>query len=224
MKRGFSFIEIIMAIAIFTIVAGSSVTSLLGNFRIQTKTTDNSRAAAIANEGIEAVRSMRNNSWSSLVDGSHGLTDVGGTWQFSGTSDLVDGKYTRVINISPANRDGSGNLIATAGTTDSNAKLVTSTVTWTPTQGGPQSFELTTYVMNWLTFTGSAAGSVGATPTPTATPTATPTPTSCAQYCIDRAYTGSTGCKRMSQCSAPNFFIVESIGLCTGTSECCCTP
>ncbi len=72
------------------------------------------RASLVAEEGLEAVRTMRDYDFTSLVDGTYGIGQALGTWAFSGTSDTED-IFTRSVSIS---------------TVDVSTKLVTSTVTW----------------------------------------------------------------------------------------------
>src|SRR6185369_8730762 len=89
------------------------------------------KASSIAEEGLEAVRSIRNESFANLVDGNYGLSQSGNKWIFSGTSDTV-GSYTRVIQIATA---------------DSTTKTVLSTVAWSSPVVGSVSY--LTYLTNW---------------------------------------------------------------------------
>lgn len=73
-KNGFSLVELLVAIAIFITFAGSASSAILGSYRLSRRGEENFQASAIAAEGIEAVRSVRNNSWDNLVDGTYGLT------------------------------------------------------------------------------------------------------------------------------------------------------
>ena len=52
-----------------------------------------------ADEGIEAVRSIRNEDFALLTTGAHGLTVTNGKWEFSGQSD-TDGNFVRELRIS----------------------------------------------------------------------------------------------------------------------------
>jgi hypothetical protein len=62
------------------------------------------RAISIAEEGLEAVRNIRDDSFSNLVVGTHGINNSEGEWQFSGSSDSVD-IYTRTVTVSDINSD-----------------------------------------------------------------------------------------------------------------------
>lgn len=127
-KNGFGLIEIILAIGIFALVASTGVITILHSFSINRLGEEQTQAANYANQGLEAVRSIRKRSWSSLVDGTYGLSASGGSWAFSGAND-TSGKITRTVKIETGNRDGSGNIVD-VGTPDSNLKKVTSTAAW----------------------------------------------------------------------------------------------
>jgi type II secretory pathway pseudopilin PulG len=127
-KNGFGLIEIILAIGIFALIASTGVITILHSFSINRLGEEQTQAANYANQGLEAVRSIRKNSWSSLTDGTYGLSAGGGSWAFSGASD-TSGKITRTVKIETGNRDGSGNIVD-VGTPDPNLKKVTSTAAW----------------------------------------------------------------------------------------------
>ena len=86
----------------------------------------------MAQEGIEAVRSLRDQSWDNLVDGSHYLSQ-GTSWQLSTTPDDL-GIFSRNIDISSV---------------DDNTKKITSLVSWQFTAGRGDSLSLVSYLTNW---------------------------------------------------------------------------
>ena len=97
-KNGQSVVEIILAVAVFSIIASGVVVLGVGTLQGYLRTQDESRAIEIVQEGMDAVRSIRDRNWSSLSVGSHGLSDTGGLWVFSGVSEIV-GKYTRTVTV-----------------------------------------------------------------------------------------------------------------------------
>lgn len=125
--------EVLLSAAVFALV----VTGLGGAIVYGQQSTAlagaKSRATFIAEEGLEAVRNMRDKNYTNLTDGPHGLAIVAGNWVFSGTSDVTD-IFTRTINVSQP---------------VGNRKLVTSTVTWQQNAQRTGSVVLTTYVTNW---------------------------------------------------------------------------
>lgn len=136
-STGFSTIEVLLSSSILILI----VTALMGAYIYGSESTalagQRSRAAFLAEEGLEASRNIRDAGFSNFSDGTKGLAISGNQWTFSGTSDTTDSFYTRQITIS---------------TIDSNRKQIISTVTW---QQNPQrigSVTLTTYLTNWKPF------------------------------------------------------------------------
>lgn len=130
---GFSLVEVLLTAAIFStlIVALIGVLSLgeeasaLGGKR--------SQAVLLSEEGLEAVRNIRDENFSNLVDGSYGLIKVANQWTLDVTPD-INGIFTRTINIS---------------TIDVNTKLIISSVDWQQNLQRTGNIVLTTYLTNW---------------------------------------------------------------------------
>jgi hypothetical protein len=155
-QSGFSVVEIILASALFLIFSGGSIVVVLQGFDANRTGTEVVVANQYAIEGIEAVRSIRNQSYANLVaSGSAGLTRVASgpafVWTFSGTNNKFgpNNKYTRVISISSVNRDASGNIVSSGGSLDPNTMKATSTVTWNVTPTRHDTVVQTSYFTNW---------------------------------------------------------------------------
>ncbi len=99
-KRGFSLLELVLAIAIFSLGSVALATMLIDANLSTRLATDRTEALFYAKEGISAVRSLRDNSWASLTNGEHGLDNSSAPPFFSGSSDEIDSKYTRVVTVS----------------------------------------------------------------------------------------------------------------------------
>jgi Tfp pilus assembly protein PilV len=131
--KGFLVIEVLLASSLLII----AITAFVGAIIYSSETTSVaggiSRASFLAQEGIEAVRNIHDESYGNLSDGSYGLLVSNHEWLLSGNSDATDG-YVRQINI---------------GTIDTNRKLVTSTVTWQETAQRAGNITLTTELTNW---------------------------------------------------------------------------
>jgi hypothetical protein len=83
------------------------------------------KAVYLAQEGLEAARSIRNSAFTNLTDGTFGLGITSNRWTLTGANDVVDSIYTRQIQVSSIN---------------STTKQVVATVSWTGTPGGSVSF------------------------------------------------------------------------------------
>lgn len=132
MQSGQSLIELLVAMAIFVTVIGSISFLILDSYASLRLSEEITKANFLAEEGLETSRSIRDNSWSELSSGSHGLVISGNNWVFQGTeedisSQLPDGKRKIIVEeISPYR------------------KKITSLVTWQSRE-----ISLVTYLTNW---------------------------------------------------------------------------
>jgi len=125
-KNGFSLVEIVLAIAIFMILAVVGITT---SFSVNKLSSEQLFADLYAQEGIEAIRSIKNRGWSNLAVGTYGLSSSTGVWAFSGNEDSRD-KYTRQIIVSGVQRDVNGNIVASGGVIDVDTLKIDSEVNW----------------------------------------------------------------------------------------------
>jgi Tfp pilus assembly protein PilV len=132
-QSGFSSVEVVLAASVFALL----VTALIGSYLYGEESTalsgNRARAIMFAEEGLEAVRNIRDSSFSNLVDGSSGLSPSGTVWNTAGINDTSD-IFTRSVIISSI---------------DANRKSVTSNVTWQQNAQRTGSISLTTYLTNW---------------------------------------------------------------------------
>lgn len=137
-QQGFSVAEVIIAAAVLAIFMSGLVSAYIG-FGRQIRTSGNKqKAVMLAEEALEAVRNIRDNSFANLSDGTYGLSTAGNQWNFSGSSDTT-GSFTRQTTVS---------------TITANQKQITSTVSWRDNSNN-RSVSETTYMTNWQ------AGSIG---------------------------------------------------------------
>lgn len=113
-QAGFSLVEVILASSVFILIA----TALAGAYLYGQESTalagDRARAVLLAEEGLEAVRNIRDEDFTNLTSGTHGLAISGNQWILSGSSDTT-GIFTRTISISDI---------------DADRKSVSSTISW----------------------------------------------------------------------------------------------
>jgi prepilin-type N-terminal cleavage/methylation domain-containing protein len=152
-QQGFGLIEIIVAMGLFVIIAATAAVTVVGSFSTNRLGNEETEAALLAQEGVEAARSLRTQDWDTVFLGTDctsgcGLASGGGSWVWSGSSSTV-GPFTRVVTVSDVNRDGSGN-IAVSGTDDPDTKLVTATVSWDFTPTRQNTVEYQAYITNFF--------------------------------------------------------------------------
>ncbi len=136
-RKGQSLLELIIAIGIFAIVVSVLAFFILNGYVSGRLAKEISEANFLAEEGVEAARSIRDNSWDELSPGPHGLAISGNNWIFQGAQEDISGQLrggVRKITIEDINSD---------------AKKVTSQVTWQFTEDRFQQIKLITYLTNW---------------------------------------------------------------------------
>jgi Tfp pilus assembly protein PilV len=153
-KLGFGLIETIVAVGIFAIVASTGVIVVLQSFSAHRLSEEETQATLIAQEGIEAIRSIRNQGWSDpflTTDCSSGcgVETSTGSWSFVGSSNTL-GKFIRVVTVTSAQRDGNGNLVESGGTVDPDAYFITSEVDWNFTPTRQNQVSVSTYLTNFV--------------------------------------------------------------------------
>ncbi len=152
-QRGFGLLEMIIAVAIvITALAGFLETERV-SLRLLRTEKDNLEATFLAQEGLEAARILRDQSWtnniSTLTSGSvYYPVFQNNAWSLSPSSPgLVDGKYTRTLVFNTAYRDPQ-DKISSAGTADPNTKKVVSAISWNTSTGSKQQ-QLVSYLTNF---------------------------------------------------------------------------
>jgi prepilin-type N-terminal cleavage/methylation domain-containing protein len=146
--KGFSLVELVVALAIFVIIVGGMATLVIGGHLSNFENEKRLQANAALTETWEALRAVRNGNWNDITNGSHGLTHANGYWEFSGDSDEQNG-ITRRITISDIRRDADGNIIESGGDTDADSKNIQIQISWHPSEEQDQSFTLNTYLHNY---------------------------------------------------------------------------
>ncbi|MFA6520808.1 MAG: hypothetical protein WCT53_00255 [Candidatus Gracilibacteria bacterium] len=127
-------LEAILAIGIiamvFTGIIGVSLGGLTGTLRGEERLP----AVALAQESLEAVRSIRDFSWENLTAGIHGLSDTSNYWALTDTPDAV-GIYTRQVTVADV---------------DAATKDVVVSIGWEVLPGVNNEIEITNRFTNWL--------------------------------------------------------------------------
>lgn len=208
-ENGFSVVEVMLATALFVIFSSGAVTLVLGGMENNRQSDEQAVANQFATEGLEAVRSIRNQSYDILNNNSGiGVTNVNGVWSFEGSSNVFD-KFTRVITVAEVQRDGNGEIVVTGGSVDPDTKKITSTVSWMVNTARTVSVVLETYLTNWQDVI-------------------TISPTTCAEYAVANGYEGGTCRQNTNKCSQHDEdHLVEGDIFCVGGSSadtCCGLP
>ncbi len=147
--EGFTLLELIVAIALFMIFAAGLSGTAIGGYLTSLENAKAVSANALLVESWEAVKSIRNNNWSSLTNGTHGFSDTNGYWEFVGSSDTYNG-FTRVVTVADVLRDNSGNIVTSSADVDPDIKQVTIDLSWTPSDSQARTLQMDNYVTNYV--------------------------------------------------------------------------
>lgn len=151
-NSGLTLVEVLIA----TTIILAFLLALFGAHNLYLKTAfstgDVIKASGLAEEGLEAMRFLRDSSWDSnilplVLDTNYGLVWNAGTWQVSTTNIWVDGAFERTVSLSAVYRDVSGDIVSSGGTLDPDTLLVVSTVAW-PSGIATTTKSISTYLTN----------------------------------------------------------------------------
>jgi len=152
-RDGFGIIEIIIAIAIISIALFGISRIILSSQRITIENRQKEQALNLAKEALEAVRSIRDESWDNIsglvMDAEYHPTVSGmpSSWQLATGNENI-GEFARKVVFKSVSRDANDDIepVFNAGNDDPDTKKVTATVLW---KGDEAQVEITTYITNW---------------------------------------------------------------------------
>lgn len=132
-ERGFSAVEVLLAGVVFAVLVTALTGAIIYGRGASADAGDHERAMLLADEGMEAVRNIRDAGYANLTNGTFGLAQSGGNWTLSGSSD-TNGIFTRQVTITSA---------------DTERKSVAVTVSW-PSGSSTTQVSVTGRLSNWI--------------------------------------------------------------------------
>jgi len=135
-------VEAVLAVTLLAVIATTLVGVAVMSSRGTVRAGEHSRALSYASEGLEAVRSVRDDDWSNVTGGSYGVAMRGGEWQLQANSTSENG-FTRTIDITELS---------------TSRREVAAEVTWTDVSDSSRSVTLTTRMTNWQDSVGEGDG------------------------------------------------------------------
>ena len=135
MKRGQSLFEAILALALFALLATTLVSLSTSSSVGIVGGGDHGIASALAREGIDAARSVRDRAWNEIIFPSNRVVASGGVWQLSSnaTGEAI-GKFSRILTFEDI---------------DIHSKKVTALVSWQNSLGISNAVSYASYLTNW---------------------------------------------------------------------------
>ena len=145
---GFGVVEIVIGSALISIALIGLIAVFQSSLVASREAGRKITATFLAEEGMEAVRLMRDRSWTNIsglsTTTTYYLTFTGGTWATTTVSVSTFGTYYRTIRVSDVSRDVSDD-IAGSGTWDSGTKKITADVSWQK-RGATTTISLSSYL------------------------------------------------------------------------------
>lgn len=151
-KKGFGLVEVLVGIFIFSIILGALV---VANNMYLSGAGDNlksAKAAYLAEEGIEVVKTLRDIAWINIsglsTSTDYYLTFNNNTslWATTTTVTATD-SYFRKVRLTSVSRDANGKIVTSGGTVDTKTKQVTVSVSWL-SKNATTTKSLSTYITN----------------------------------------------------------------------------
>ena len=133
MARGFTLIEVLLSLSIITLFVTFGIGALVYTAQSSVAVGSQLQALYLAEEGLEAVRNIRDENMNDVPIGTFGLSASGGQWALTDSSDTT-AQFVRTINISAL---------------DNDTKRVTVSVTWPQTSYRTGTVTLITNLTDW---------------------------------------------------------------------------
>ena len=148
-RPAFSLIEIVVVLFLIVVIVPAINNVLSQSVRAMGSMQREVEALYLAQEGMEVVRAIRDESWENFIakEGLNYLNNIQGTIALDPSSTLIDEMYARAVIISEVCREaGTFNIIECPGNgSDPKIKKVEVIVSWDNVSGS-DSVSLSTYL------------------------------------------------------------------------------
>jgi len=129
-EAGYSLIELLVAIGLFSVLISVLFSGFIASRDGQPQQEQRFQAAVLVQEGLEAVRVVREASWQSFAqNGVFHPETYQGSWRLVAGQEILDG-FTRSITISDVFRDNNGNIAGPETNPDPSTKKIDIAVSW----------------------------------------------------------------------------------------------
>jgi len=151
-NRGFSLVEVIVAAAVILVALLGIVAAFNSFIKLARSNSNAVEAAYLAEEGVQAVKSIRDASWATNIsplslNTNYFLTYTSHTWGLNTTNTFIDSTFERKVVFASASRNSNGD-IDPSGANDAGTKLITVSVSWLD-HGATTTKSISTYITNY---------------------------------------------------------------------------
>lgn len=128
---GQTLIELLLAIAVMSIVLPSLFVGLFAARSSKTQQRQRLQAVALLKQTQEALRNIREQGWVAFaVDGTYHVSSSSAVWGLAANSATTADGFTTQVVISDVYRDSSGAITSSGGTLDPSTKKIDTTISW----------------------------------------------------------------------------------------------
>jgi prepilin-type N-terminal cleavage/methylation domain-containing protein len=150
--KGYSLIELLLAMALFSLLAGAIIFLVLGSFNSNRRSQLMTEAKGYLQESNEAVRSIAADAFNKLPAGTYGLSysTTNKEWSLASAPDDPDGTgsfISRTVTIEDVNRDSNGDI--GGSNNDPYTRKVSVDLSWDVGDGGTSSLSSENYLTAW---------------------------------------------------------------------------
>ena len=143
----------IVAVFILTVVLSALIT--VNNLYIKSSGANikSTKAAYLASEGIEAIKTIRDSNWEDIKAISTSTSNylyfnnTLSKWSATSTIEIIQSGFLRHFTIGDVYRDSNGD-ISVSGTYDANTKKIIVYISWETPLGQGMEKKITTYISN----------------------------------------------------------------------------
>lgn len=131
--KGFSLVEVVVGSAVLGVVFVSLISTYGTYIRASAQNASTIKTTYLIEEGIEAVKTMRDRGWTAninslTVNTPYYFDFTSSFWKSTTTAEIIDVSYRRSFVLAPVYRDGNSDIVTSGGTLDADAKKVSVTV------------------------------------------------------------------------------------------------
>lgn len=147
---GFYLVEIIVAASIIIVVVVAIFVTFTLYLNVALTNTEKVQASYLAEEGVEALKTIRDRDWNLIANLTAGTTYNiafgSGIWQSTTTPVYIDNVFERQFVVERVLRDSTTKDIGASGGDDADARKVTVTVNWLGLNKATSTISIATYI------------------------------------------------------------------------------
>ncbi len=150
-SSGFFLIEVVVAASVIATVLILLLSSVQRSVDVSARSLERTEVSYLLEEGVEAVKSIRDNGWLTINGLTNGTTYYlswsGSAWSLTTTPSTIDGVFTRTVVFAAVARGSNDDIVTSGGTTDTAIRQATISVAWSPSTGS-RSESMSFYIAN----------------------------------------------------------------------------